>query len=186
MRSEPSEERAGAFPAKRGACERRRRQCAARGEARERERMARAAEWPEQVSQHERCVANERRHQARVTGRILPERRPGRRDRALEHRSRSVVERMSERRRRPDPLDAVLRERQRREERRGDGEWMDRRAHVVLEPRRGQLGGAHAAADRLRALDDAHRHALARERDRRGQSVRARADDDRVRHSWQR
>ena len=54
---------------------------------------------------------------------------------------------------------------------------MDRRADVVPEARQRQLGAARAATDFFLALDHQHACACARERDRRGEPVRARAND---------
>ena len=56
---------------------------------------------------------------------------------------------------------------------------MDRRADVVHEPRQGELGRPTPAADRVLTLDHADVESRPREHDRRGESVRARADDDR-------
>ena len=103
-------------------------------------------------------------------------------DRALEHDCRPVVERVRERRRRMDPLDAVLGQRHGAHERRGDPERVDRGAGVVQEARERQLLGAQAAADRVAALDDEHRATGPREHDRRREPVRPRSDDDRVVH----
>ena len=66
------------------------------------------------------------------------------------------------------------------QERRGERERVDRRADVVPEAGQRQLRRARAAADRRGRLEHAHRAARPGERDRGGQAVRARADDDRV------
>src|SRR5262249_16390917 len=55
------------------------------------------------------------------------------------------------------PLDAVAREVDRTEERRGDAQRVGRRAHVVHEPGQGQLRGPRPAADGRGRLVDAHR-----------------------------
>ena len=81
-----------------------------------------------------------------------------------------------------DELQSVVRERQLREERRSSRERMDRGADVVHEAGLGQLCRAGPSAERLRPLHDEHRAARACHRDRRGQAVRARPDDDGVRH----
>src|SRR5688500_14529246 len=57
---------------------------------------------------------------------------------------------------------------------------MNRAADVVDEPGERQLRRADAAADRRRGLDQANGSTLARERDRRGEAVRAAPDDDGV------
>ena len=60
--------------------------------------------------------------------------RRGRLERALEHHRGAVVERVRERRRRMDPLEAVLGERQRAKEGRGERERVDRRASSWRKP----------------------------------------------------
>ncbi len=82
-----------------------------------------------------------------------------------------------------DPLDAVLLERHRSQERRADAERVNRGADVVTEAREGQLGGPRAAADRGRRLEDEDGAAGPREHDRGRQAVRPRTDDDGVGHS---
>ena len=60
------------------------------------------------------------------------------------------------------------------EERRGDGQRQDRRAHVVAEAGERQLGGPRPAAGRRGGLVDTDRAPGTGQRDRRGQAVRAR------------
>ena len=77
-------------------------------------------------------------------------------------------------------LDAQRRPVDRAEERRGERKRHDRRADVVTEAREGQLLGPRPAADGRRGLVHAHGAPGAGERQRGGQTVRSRADDDRV------
>jgi hypothetical protein len=58
---------------------------------------------------------------------------------------------------------------------------VDRRAHVVSEPRQRQFSRASSAPDRLLALEDPDRSSGLRERDRGREPVRPGADDDGVR-----
>jgi hypothetical protein len=58
---------------------------------------------------------------------------------------------------------------------------VDRRAHVVPEPRQRQFSSASASADRRLTFDDANRSSGLRERDRCCEPVRPGADDDGVR-----
>ncbi len=98
-------------------------------------------------------------------------------DAAHEERRLVVVERMRHARRRLEPVHVEL------ERLEADGrppERMDRRAHVVPEPGQRQLVGAHAAADPVGRLVHDHVEAGAGERDRRGEPVRPRTDDDRL------
>ena len=69
------------------------------------------------------------------------------------------------------------------QERRADGHRVHRRAVVVQDAGDRQLAGAGAAADRLGGLEHRHLHPLPGERDRAGEPVRARADDDRRAHA---
>ena len=101
-------------------------------------------------------------------------------DRALEHGRRTVVEGVRGRRRREQPLEAVLAQREALEERRRHAEGMDRRAEVVDEAGSRQLGRPGAAAHGRRGFDEQHRPPRARERDGGGQTVGARAHDDGV------
>jgi hypothetical protein len=57
---------------------------------------------------------------------------------------------------------------------------MNRGADVVPETREGELCGSDPAADRLVALDDEDRPSSLCDRDRSGEAVRPRADDDGV------
>jgi hypothetical protein len=85
-----------------------------------------------------------------------------------------------ERKRRLDVLEAVLGERERPEEGRPGAERVNRRADVVDEPGQGELGRSRPATDRLGRLADEDGPARPRERDRSGEPVRPRSDDDRV------
>ena len=107
---------------------------------------------------------------------------PGRRglDRALERDRRPVVQRMRERRRRLDPFEAVVGERQAAEEARARAEGMDRGADVVVEPRQREVLGAKAAADDLGRLEHQHAASGPRELDGGREPVRPGADDDGV------
>src|SRR5437016_7670775 len=87
---------------------------------------------------------------------------------------------MRERQRRLYELKPVIFERQALEEGRASREWMDRRAEVVQEARKGELGRSGASAERLLSLQDEHRAACASNLDRSGEAVRPRTDDDRV------
>ena len=82
--------------------------------------------------------------------------------------------------RRLDPLHGQL---EIAEERRVAPERVDRRADVVDEPRKRQLGGANTTADGLLRLVDGDLPARARHRDRRGKPVRAGADHDGAPHA---
>ena len=78
-----------------------------------------------------------------------------------------------------DPLDALA-EPERAEERRASRRRMHRRSDVVPHPGQGEAGRAHAAADGARGLEHVDVVAGARERDRRGEPVRAAAHDRRT------
>ena len=101
-------------------------------------------------------------------------------DRALDDGRGAVIERMHDLGGRKDPLEPVLLERQRPEERGGRPEWVNRRAEVVDVARQRQLRRARAASDRVVRLADQNRKSPLGERDRGGETVRPRSDDDRV------
>src|SRR6266511_2416944 len=79
-----------------------------------------------------------------------------------------------------DELEAVPFQRQLPEERRAWNQWVDCGADVVNEARSRELGRARTAPYRVGPLENQNRQPLARDRDRRGQPVGSRADDDRV------
>ena len=116
--------------------------------------------------------AVDRRVRSESSGRCL--------DRPFQDRGGAVVQRVRDRARRFDPLDAVLAERHRSEERRRAGKRVNGRADVVRESRQRQLGGSHAPADRVARLVDPHPAAGSREDDGRGQAVRPGTDDRRI------
>ena len=132
---------------------------------------------------HEPVVLPDERLDQLPVGRPVRSEPGGRRlDRPLERDSGSVVQRMREERIGVDELQSVLRKRQLSEERRSGRRRMDRGTDVVHESGLGQLCRAGPSSNGLRALDDQRRAACARHRDRRGETVRARSDDDGVRH----
>ena len=132
---EAREEAARLLAAKGHPGERRRRRSGPHAEAGERDRVRGNVERPEEVLEQRLGIAGERCEESPPASVVLAQRRHLRVRRALEQRCGPVVERMRERRGRLDPLDAVLRERQRAEERRRDAERVDRRADVVHEAR---------------------------------------------------
>src|SRR5207248_6272441 len=104
--------------------------------------------------------------------------------RALDHGGRAIVERMREHDLRLDPREAVFGEWKGAEERRRDREGVNRGTDVVHESRPRQLLRPRAAADCRRRLVDHDAPPRLRHRNRRGEAVGARPDDDciRVRH----
>ena len=125
---------------------------------------------------------NERSHEPAVGVGVAPEPLRGRVYGALEEDGRAVVERVGQRRRRLDPLEAVPLELERLEERGAETQWMYRGADVVAETRERELLRSHPTAHGRRRLQDEHGAARARQQDRGGEAVRPGADDDRVVH----
>ena len=152
-------------------------------EAGEDERMPRQPEGAEYLAQDRVGISYQRPHEARIRRRIGAERSRRAGKRALEHRGGAVVERVRERGRRFDPLEPVLLERQRAEERRALDERVDCRADVVPKSGQRQLGGACAAADGVGRFEDEHGPPGAGEHDRRREPVRPGTDDDSVVHA---
>src|SRR5439155_25755327 len=89
-------------------------------------------------------------------------------------------ERVRERGRRLDPLEALARQIELTEERRRSTERMECRADVVHESRERELGGAAAAADRVVRFVHGDGMPVARELDGCRQAIRPAADHDRV------
>ncbi len=114
--------------------------------------------------------------------RVRPEPCSGLVQRPANEDGRAIVERVGERRGRGDPFEVQTErpeERRRGGERRG-GERVDRGADVVTKAGQRQLRSARAAADRVLRLEDENRATGLRQRERRREAVRTRADDDRV------
>ena len=183
VRGEPRKETPGLHAAERTSRHHAGRQRGVQRKPRHRREMVRPRHRSEQVLCQRFVGRRERRHQLPVAQGVLAERRRCLVDGANDERRRPVVEGMSERCWRLDPLDAVLGERHRAHERRGDPERVDRRADVVHEPGQRQLRRAAAAADRLLGFQHSHGQAGAGQHDRRAETVRTRADDNRFRHS---
>ncbi len=156
------------------------RQAEARGGNRVAWRPERRAE---QIADQLLPRVGERSHEPAVGPRIGAEAVRGLGDRPVQHDRASVVERVGERDLRMHELEPVLAQRQPAHEGRADHERVDRRADVVAEAGLRQLLGAGAPADRRRRLEHQHRAPRLCDRDRRGEPVRARADDDRVSRS---
>ena len=85
----------------------------------------------------------------------------------------AIVEGMRQRCRRINPLEAIVRERQRIEERRSDGHGMHGRAKVVVESRKRQFHGACAAARLGFRLEYVHAQTGLRQHNRSRQPVGA-------------
>ena len=124
-----------------------------------------------------RPVGDQRSEEVAVGIGVRTERGGGFFERAVDESRGTVVERMREDRRRLDQRQVEL---ERTEERRSGDQRMDGRADVMAEARERQLCGARSAADRLSRLADPDRAPGLRERDRRSEAVRPRANDDRV------
>jgi hypothetical protein len=87
---------------------------------------------------------------------------------------------MSQRRRRLDPPQAHLAERQRPKERRRDCKGVNCRADIVPKAGERELSRSSAAADRLLGFKDGHTAARAGNFDRGRQPIRSAANHDRV------
>ncbi len=101
-------------------------------------------------------------------------------DIAVQQRRRRVLKRVREWHRRMCPTQALRRQWQRTQRRRGQRQRQHSGAHIVSEPRQGQLLGAQPAAGGRRGFDDEHPPAGFGERDRAREPVGTGADDDRV------
>ena len=180
VRRRARQHRARALVAKPAARKRRGRADRRHAEARHQERMPEAGR-PEQRRHQFRRAIREGGNQVPVRPRILAAQRLRRGvDRTLDDDRGPIVERMREGGLRLSELEAVRRERQRFQERREHHQRVHGGADIMNESRPGQLQRARGAADRRLGFEDAHRAARARQRDGRGQAVRAGADHDRV------
>ena len=103
-------------------------------------------------------------------------------ERPSEEHGRLAVERVRDGSGRVDPPETMIGERQTPEERREDAHRMAAGADVVREPGERERGRPDSAADLVPRFEDPHRDPGLRERDRGGESVGSRADDDGVVH----
>ena len=101
---------------------------------------------------------------------------------SIEHGRPPAIERMCDRHVRVDDLDAAGGEVDRGEERGGESQRQDRRAHIVAEPGQRQLHRPRPATGLRGGLIDADRASGPGQGDGRGQPVRAGPDDDRIDH----
>ena len=141
-------------------------------EARQLQRMAWRARWPEHIRFDLGPRVDDRPDQPPVGGRVILQ--LGRRalDRSMNDGARPIVEGVREHRSRLDPFEAVRFERQRAKERRLGRERMNRRADVVHEARQSQLCRANAAAEGRLGFENDDLAAGLRDDDRRGEAVR--------------
>ena len=101
-------------------------------------------------------------------------------ERSLEQDRLPPVERMSQWRRRLDPLEAKLGKREAAEERRGQREGMNGGADIVRKAGEGELGRSEPASDGGLCFAQHGLESRLGKRDGRGETVRAGADDDGV------
>ena len=96
---------------------------------------------------------------------------------AVEQYGCSVIKRMSQHRRRMYPLEAIVRERKRREEGRTDSERMYRRAEIVAKPQQRQFHRARGAARLWLSFENINEQASLGQDNRGGESIGACAND---------
>lgn len=184
MRREPGEERPRPGSAKAREREAPRREERLQPEPREEERPPRNVQHGAERLLEESLEALGERVEERAPGTgVRAQRLAGLARRAHEERGGAVVERVRAGGRRVHPAKAVGLEPERAEARRRPRERVDRGAAVVQEAGARERERARAAADPVRPLADEHPPPLARERGRRGEAVRTRADHDGVRRA---
>ena len=123
---------------------------------------------------------DQRPHQVRVGRTVAPQTTSRCGDGSLEQGDLAARQRVGERQGWLDPRDPEPFQVERPEERRRDAERMNGGAHVVVEPGKRQLLGPGPPADAVRRFHDQDRSPGPREGHGCGQTVRTRADDDRV------
>ena len=135
---------------------------------------------PEDLVEQLARMVEERADEPPVRGVVATERAGGRIDGLGEDDRRFGVHGMRDRRGWLDPVEAVLRKRKRREERREDAERMCGGADVVVESGQRELGGPRSAADGLGSLEHLYRRPVARELDSGREPIGATPDHYRV------
>jgi len=101
-------------------------------------------------------------------------------DGSIKNRRAPIVKRMRQRNSRINPLKPVFAQWQRSQKRRSNRHRMHRRTHIVRESRQRQLLRTHPPANSLLGFKHQNRSPRARQYNSRGQSVRARADDNAI------
>ena len=142
-------------------------------------RPSRPADGPEDLGKEKLGGFGERCHQALVHCAIRTQSCGGPGDVALEQ-DRTLIQHVCHRCRRMDPVETEALEGSGPEERRDRRHRMGRRAHVVEEARQSERFGSDAAAHGRSRLADQNRQPGLRQRQRRRQSVRARAHHHRI------
>jgi hypothetical protein len=132
--AETRQERAGGLVAKERAGQERHRPERPQAEAGRSNRMGRQAQWVEYKGLDALPPAGQRRHQADVGAAIEPEPRCGRSNGSLQGDRMPAVQRVSQRRGRLDPAQAVALQVERAEDGRGYAEGVDSRAQIMDEP----------------------------------------------------
>ena len=140
-------------------------------------RTARWTKRPHCPRRYPAPVAHKRRHQPAIRAPIHAQPLGSHAHIALKHSRAAVVERMRHRIARVNPLQPVIRERQRAQVRRTSGKRVNRRAYIVQEPRQSQFLGARAASGCVRSLQNKHAAPHLRDRYRRRKPVRTRPHD---------
>src|SRR6516165_4796399 len=108
-------------------------------------------------------------------------------DVSLEHNGRAIIERMGERRRRVNPFESVILERQFGKEGRTCGQRIHGRAEVMHEAREGQLQAASRTAGDWLGFEYIHLQPGLRKHDCGSEPIRARSDYARLpvaRHNY--
>jgi hypothetical protein len=134
-------------------------------------------EWSEDFLLESIPVGHKRFEQAAVCSSVINQSPSCLFDRAVREDCRAVIQRMSKRHWRVDQVEVEL---ERAKERRCGAERMDRGAEVVPEAWKRQLASSCPTADRVPGLEDENRAAGLSEGDRSSETVRPRADNDRV------
>ena len=146
-------------------------------EARHAQRMMRNPQyWPKSVFRELPPVVSRGLHQTPPSLAVYAQRAFRLPKVALQHHCRSIVERMRQRRISVDPLQSVILERQRREERRSGREGMHGRAEVMQKSRQRERKRARRAARLGLRFEDLHAHPRLRKHNGRGQAVRTRSN----------
>ena len=146
------------------------------------QRMPGQPGWAEDVGKQRLPAGYEWSHQPPVGGTVRPQPLGCQVQRAVQHCRPPTVQGMRQREIGVEQPQAVRGEWERAQERRGDRQRVNARAHVVQVAGQCQLLGAGAAPRSSPPLQNPHRSPRQGKRDRRGKAVRPGADDDCIRH----
>src|SRR5436305_13343385 len=140
--------------------------------------------WLQELNRQIFPVTRQRLHQAPVRARIVEQLFSCNVDISVEAGGRTVIQRMRQRNFGLDPFKTQALQGQRFEKRRPCCKWVNCRTDVMQKARQSQFGRTRSAADCRVCFVNKNGTSRARQCDRRRETIRSRANDNRITSSW--